>query len=379
VTEAGGLSKDNNTVTDCGGGAGYFDPCHLPDRAFYAIDIGSDQATVIAAKSGTIVQTGTGKKCGGTPNCLVIDHHDGYFTEYREFTERVGIRLGDWVGEGSPLGTLPGPNGTALHFQVMTDPNVEHSSALTNSKLQDVWVGGCLISDYRLQTDRDGLPVRPPSCMPPLGCLPPIEPTSINVWRGGAFMRAIDAKDYANAAHIASDAVRGHSLASDAVGKHSLSGYDSVSGEEFMGAIYLYGWGYPVDCPRAVSWFRIGAAKGHAPAQFALGYALYYGLGVAMDRREAAKLWRQSSDWAASQSSLGTMYFDMYDYKQARTWYQKAAEQGFSVGQVMLGYMYEQGLGGGSDLDKARDWYQRAASQGDSYAAQRLQSVYYSH
>lgn len=48
------------------------------------------------------------------------------------------------------------------------------------------------------------------------------------------------------------------------------------------------------------------------------------------------------------------------NYKEAANWYRKAAEQGDSQAQRHLGYLYEQGLGVEQDMLKALEWYRKS-------------------
>lgn len=52
--------------------------------------------------------------------------------------------------------------------------------------------------------------------------------------------------------------------------------------------------------------------------------------------------------------------------------YQQLAEKGDKDGQLKLGYMFEQGLGGPIDLIEASKWYEQAATQGQPIAQYRL-------
>ena len=56
------------------------------------------------------------------------------------------------------------------------------------------------------------------------------------------------------------------------------------------------------------------------------------------------------------------------DYKQAVSWYRKAADQGFANAQTQLGLSYFLGGGVIQDSKQARDWLVKAALQGDARA-----------
>jgi len=53
------------------------------------------------------------------------------------------------------------------------------------------------------------------------------------------------------------------------------------------------------------------------------------------------------------------------DFKQAVSWYNRAATKGFAAAQYRLGTLYERGLGVKADPARAKVWYQRAAEQGN--------------
>ncbi|WP_229427841.1 tetratricopeptide repeat protein [Methylomonas albis] len=52
------------------------------------------------------------------------------------------------------------------------------------------------------------------------------------------------------------------------------------------------------------------------------------------------------------------------DEQKAAEWMEKAAKQGLLDAQVVMGAMYDRGMGVVSDRDKATEWYEKAAKQG---------------
>ena len=52
------------------------------------------------------------------------------------------------------------------------------------------------------------------------------------------------------------------------------------------------------------------------------------------------------------------------DEKEAAQWMQKAANQGLVDAQVVMGALYDRGVGVEADRDKATQWYEKAAAQG---------------
>lgn len=165
TVEAGGKAYD-----------GIPDGFHAPDKAYYALDFDAKQNTtlnVVAARGGIITRV---KSSGNSSTdsywpVVRIDHGDGYYTEYAEYsTLKAGLKVGDRVETGDVLGTLASPNVRSigadhLHFQVKFDANYDPlnpgdgsgaSSTSSVSALGAVRVGGRLIEDYNL-TRTDGI------------------------------------------------------------------------------------------------------------------------------------------------------------------------------------------------------------------------------
>jgi len=67
-----------------------------------------------------------------------------------------------------------------------------------------------------------------------------------------------------------------------------------------------------------------------------------------------------------------TQYHEESQLNEARLIYQQVAEKGDSSGQLKLGYMFEQGLGGSIDTLEASKWYELAAKNGQPIAQYRL-------
>jgi hypothetical protein len=172
-TMAGGDSAISGTITICGGSTGYLDACHSKTQAYYSLDFDSTNAKVVAAQSGKIVSLkggngeGLGYKCAtSTPDCIVIDHGNGFYTEYREFTAnsinpKTGLpfKIDDVIDAGMELGTLTGKVNEHLHFQVLTQQNNVFNSQSTNATLANVTVGGRLIRDFKLAYNEAGNPI----------------------------------------------------------------------------------------------------------------------------------------------------------------------------------------------------------------------------
>jgi len=72
----------------------------------------------------------------------------------------------------------------------------------------------------------------------------------------------------------------------------------------------------------------------------------------------------------------GLQYDDAGNHVDALEWYRKAADQGYAVAQVILGWHYHTGEGVPQDDAEAARWYRLAADQGDAVAQQSLGCVY---
>jgi hypothetical protein len=82
-------------------------------------------------------------------------------------------------------------------------------------------------------------------------------------------------------------------------------------------------------------------------------------------------------DSAGAWSIKGLKCINHEDYAQAAYWYGKAAEQGYSTAQMMLGKCYEEGKGREKDIAQAVYWYQQSAQNGNAQAQYSLGACYY--
>ncbi len=72
---------------------------------------------------------------------------------------------------------------------------------------------------------------------------------------------------------------------------------------------------------------------------------------------------------AQAQAKLGSMYllgwqgFEQ-NYEKAAEWLKKAADQDILDAQVIMGALYDRGMGVPANRDKATAWYEKAAARG---------------
>mgnify|MGYP005654149565 FL=1 len=163
-----------------------------------------------------------------------------------------------------------------------------------------------------------------------------------------------------------------------------------------MEAQYNLGTLYSDDNPKeSIKWLKLAADNGFAEAQLELGEKYLTGTGVKEDHIEALRLiklaaepgTRYGNGYHAAQGHLG----DMFQYgsgvdanpELAMKWHRLAkeqlillAKQGNAEGQFDLGLCYQYGCYGDGgipeNVKEARKWYQFAAEQGDVEAQDQL-------
>jgi TPR repeat protein len=152
--------------------------------------------------------------------------------------------------------------------------------------------------------------------------------------------------------------------------------------EPFMLNSWGYEWGIgkmPQDESEALKWFQQFTEPTSAPAQDKLAERFFYHSGSDPDFPEdpelASKWYRKAAEQGQTngQYVLGLMYGTgkgvPKDYTEAFKWYRKAAEQGVAKAQSMVGYCYAKGEGVRRDYPEAYKWYSMAAAGGDEDAA----------
>ena len=125
-----------------------------------------------------------------------------------------------------------------------------------------------------------------------------------------------------------------------------------------MGYIYQYGLGVDRNLDEAIQWYSKPDGKGNIEAQCALGSLYQRGIGVSIDYKEAIKWTKLAADqgYARAQKDLGVIYY----------------LRGDSFALFTIGFMYEMGLGVGSDINEAIKWYEKGAEKGDKAAKDKL-------
>jgi len=120
--------------------------------------------------------------------------------------------------------------------------------------------------------------------------------------------------------------------------------------------------------------FRLFSALselGQADAHYLLARHYEYGQGVAGDAAEAERLYRKAASegnpFAAHALGMDAEFQGRYE--EARRFYQKAADAGYSEGFMGLAGLHAAGRGVSQDLEKAAAFYDEAARLGNDQAA----------
>jgi len=114
----------------------------------------------------------------------------------------------------------------------------------------------------------------------------------------------------------------------------------------------------------------LSAEQGDAIAQFKVGYAYHYGIGVTPDQTESFRWMKLAAEQEVIEAQLNLgQYYEHgagvdQDLEAARHWYHEAAEAGLPEAQFLLAKIYSAGLGVDSDFEEAARWMKGAAEQG---------------
>jgi TPR repeat protein len=116
-------------------------------------------------------------------------------------------------------------------------------------------------------------------------------------------------------------------------------------------------------------WTRY-AVQGSAEDYYHLGKMYELGSGVERSLKQARAWYRKAAElgYTDAQFAVAREFEDMSEHVQAVAWYSKAANQGHVEAQVALGKLQSHGLGGAQDQISALTWFAKAAAQGSAQA-----------
>ncbi len=136
--------------------------------------------------------------------------------------------------------------------------------------------------------------------------------------------------------------------------------------EKFNEGLAAYEAGY---YQKALNIIKPLAEQGYPDAQFSLGKMYGSGKGVPKNNTKALKWFRKAAEQGhtLAQTILGAIYLwegggTPKDCAEAVRWYRRAAEQGYSNAQFSLGIMHQMGWGIPQDYVQAYKWFSLAAS-----------------
>lgn len=126
------------------------------------------------------------------------------------------------------------------------------------------------------------------------------------------------------------------------------------------------------------------ANKGYVHPQFELAVRYLKGTGVPQNDQEALKWFQKAAEQGHSvaqnvmghyyKNGLGAMACE--DKDMALEWWNKSAQQGNVDSQYNLGICYEDGYGVDTDAELAAQWYLKSATRGYSPSQNRLGLCY---
>lgn len=191
------------------------------------------------------------------------------------------------------------------------------------------------------------------------------------------YRRAAEAGHQAAARALASLYLSGNGVAQDAEeGKRWLRAAANDGNHESqvdLANLVLEGAGDIDDGVNAAEWFGATASSGDAIAAFNLGLCFAEGVGVRKDQELAAKWMRRAAEgMAQAQYMYARMLQDgrgmPADQKQARLWFERAANGGMVDAQVALAEMLYNGRGGDRSPVAAAHLFKQAAAAGHAGA-----------
>ncbi|MBQ9537483.1 MAG: sel1 repeat family protein [Desulfovibrionaceae bacterium] len=148
-----------------------------------------------------------------------------------------------------------------------------------------------------------------------------------------------------------------------------------------LGAVYLAGRNVPKDMAKALKLFEEAAEAGEGLALVNLGTMYHQGLYVDKDLHTARKYYERAAEVGEVQAqlALAMMYINQevpVNPNRSVPWIKKAAESGFGPCQMLLAYMYENGIGVPKDELQAFNLYKTITTQKDVFDEQSLGVLY---
>ncbi|KAG9298819.1 hypothetical protein G9A89_015840 [Geosiphon pyriformis] len=145
---------------------------------------------------------------------------------------------------------------------------------------------------------------------------------------------------------------------------------DDESYASFLGFLYCYGLGTPVDKEKTFYWYKVAADRGEPLGLLQLGWCYHEAFGITQNDKKAFELFEKcaSTGYATGQTWLGHCYEHGHgteiDLEKAFTWYSNSAKGDCAWGQNMLAHMYRKGIVTQRDQAQAFLWFEKSAQRG---------------
>ena len=131
-----------------------------------------------------------------------------------------------------------------------------------------------------------------------------------------------------------------------------------IQGQRNLGALYENGCGCDINEEEAANWYEKAAKAGDGDAQFEIARCYYDPVGRIKDRSKAEYYFTQAiqNNILKAYFGLGLLRLDEMKYREAKGYFEIAAEAGYPKAFEKLSVFYRKGLGVEIDLKRA-DYY----------------------
>jgi TPR repeat protein len=153
--------------------------------------------------------------------------------------------------------------------------------------------------------------------------------------------------------------------------------------QNMLGDVYYYGKGIKQDYGLAMYWYGLAMRWGNSRGSTMVGNLIYDGKEVTgkPNYKDSLIFYKNGAlkGYAPAQYALGRMFYDGVEVEKnialAMELFKEAAKQGNQNAQNMLGYIYHNGKSV-DDLNESIRWYKKSAEQGNKYAQNALGDIY---
>ena len=146
-----------------------------------------------------------------------------------------------------------------------------------------------------------------------------------------------------------------------------------------LGDCFWDGEGVDKNIELSVKWMQKAADLGHLSAQTALGVAFFHGI-EGLDQNYALSekylLMAAEREDMMAQAALSSLYFQIEEYQKSLVWARKAAQKEQPMACMVLGRLYDEGLGIEVDHLEGLKWFEKAANGGNADAQNVVGNIY---